>query len=211
MAFFDNHKQQNSGGINNYTNTDNSIHTTITNITILPTKKSSNSDDFLKAVFILAAVVIPTLIKKLQLGFVFLQNYTSVINTFIIVSSLVLSIYVFFKANKHIILTFLTFIQSGVSAILQTLLTANNEHLNKIFESLDSIQNIFSILSNNLYDRSLLYLGLYVVSFLLLYTSIISIWIDTLKNKSIINYYALINYFLISLFLTFGSELLNNL
>lgn len=113
--------------------------------------------------------------------------------------------------HKHIILTFLTFIQSGVSAILQTLLTANNEHLNKIFESLGSIQNIFSILSNNLYDRALLYLGLYVVSFLLLYTSIISIWIDTLKNKSIINYYALINYFLISLFLTFGSELLNNL
>jgi len=207
MFFFNSHKQQNSGGTN--VQTDNSIHNTTTNITILPTTKTSNSNDFAEVV-IFAAVITLTLIKKLQLVFIFLQNYTSTINMCIILSSLILSTYVFFKTDKHIISPLLVFIQSGFSAILQTSLTTNDEYLNKTFESLNNIQNIFSILSDNIYGKPLLYLWLYIVSFLLLYTSIMSIWIGTLKNKSVINYYALISYFLISCFLAFGSELLNN-
>ena len=43
MPIFDNHKQQNSGGINNYNHIDNSVHQTNVNTTSSSSQSNSNT------------------------------------------------------------------------------------------------------------------------------------------------------------------------
>ena len=111
MALFNNNRQQNSGGINSYSYTDNSVHKTVNNITFFPINKTKSSDNPEILVLLLILFGSSILIKYFQLGFTVLQKYTPIINLFILIVSLSLSAYVFFKTKK-LLLTFGCFSQS---------------------------------------------------------------------------------------------------
>lgn len=209
MALFNNNKQQNSGGINSYSYTDNSTHNTVNNITFFPATKTKNSDnsEFLMLLGVPFGSVI--LIKYFQLGFTVLQKYTPVINLFIIIVSLSLSGYVFFKTKKFSV-TFGCFSQSIFPIILQNKLTTNNEQLDFAFNLANSIpHSIPSLLTSEATTKALLlYFILYSSCFILLYISILSILISTIKHKSVVDFFALVIYGLVIAFLTYGSKLL---
>ena len=142
MSIFDNHKQQNSGGINTYNHIDNSVHQTNVNKTSSSSQSNSNS---VALMFIAGAAIPFFLIGIYPKEIAFLSQYSRIVNLIILLISISIAVYTFI-ISKKIKYSVTNFIQSIIPIVIQQLfIQQNTPFIEKVTTFSNDHPNIFPI------------------------------------------------------------------
>lgn len=207
MSIFDNHKQQNSGGINMYNHIDNSVHQTNVN-----TPSSNSKSDSIIPILIVGVVVTFFLIEIYPIELTFISKYSGIINLIILLISISIAVYTFI-ISKKIKYSITNFIQAIIPIIIQRLyIYQNTPFIEKVTSFSDSHPNILSYF-NSMKDigtsRLVLYILLNNAAIVFLVVVILSFLLEIFKNKNFRSYSSIFMYILEVLILCFSPTLIS--
>ncbi|MDM8284585.1 hypothetical protein [Ligilactobacillus salivarius] len=209
MPIFDNHKQQNSGGINNYNHIDNSVHQTNVNTTSSSSQSNSNT---VALIFIVGAAIPFFLIGIYPKEIAFLSQYSGIVNLIILLISISITAYTFI-ISKKIKYSITNFVQSIMPIIIQWLLIQQNTpFIEKVTTFSNNHPNIFSYLDimQDIETRKLiLYVLLNNVAIVFLVIVILALLLEIFRNKNFRSYYSVIIYILEIIILCFSPTLIS--
>ena len=209
MPIFDNHKQQNSGGINNYNHIDNSVHQTNVNTTSSSSQSNSNT---VALIFIVGAAIPFFLIGIYPKEIAFLSQYSGIVNLIILLISISITAYTFI-ISKKIKYSITNFVQSIMPIIIQWLLIQQNTpFIEKVTVFSNNHPNIPSYLKS-MKDpgtgKLVLCILLINAAIVFLVLVILSLLLETFKNKNFRSHSSIFIYILETLILCLNPTLMS--
>ena len=209
MPIFDNHKQQNSGGINNYNHIDNSVHQTNVNTTSSSSQSNSNT---VALIFIVGAAIPFFLIGIYPKEIAFLWQYSGIVNLIILLISISITAYTFI-ISKKIKYSITNFVQSIMPIIIQWLLIQQNtpfiEKVTVFSNNHPNIPSYLKSMKDTGTGKLVLCILLNNAAIVFLVLVILSLLLETFKNKNFRSHSSIFIYILETLILCLNPTLMS--